>query len=257
MVPLVQPRHSAVVRCQDAPDPRIGTTVGGRWRLDEVLGAGGMATVYAATHRNGNRMAIKVLHAHLLDDAELVARFTKEGRIGNLAGHPGVVRTLDDGMTDDGVPFLLMDLLEGESLDRRIARRGRMHVAEAARVVGDVLDALAAAHASGLVHRDVKPENVFLTNAGEVKLLDFGIARESARGGKGETLVGLVLGTPAFMPPEQARGRWDEVDARSDVWAVGATLFVALTGRLLRDAETPHEELLAAMQTLGRADDRA
>ena len=247
---LVLPRHSAVVRCQGAPDERVGTSIGGRWRLDSILGAGGMATVYAATHRNGSRMAIKVLHAHLLEDAELVARFTKEGRMGNLAGHPGVVRTLDEGVTDDGVPFLLMDLLEGESLDRRIARQGRLQIGEAARVVGDVLDALGAAHAHGLVHRDIKPENVFLTNAGEVKLLDFGIARERARGGKGETMVGLVLGTPAFMPPEQARGRWDQVDARSDVWAVGATLFVALTGRLLRDGETPHEELLAAMQTV-------
>ncbi|HEY6460383.1 MAG TPA: serine/threonine-protein kinase [Polyangiaceae bacterium] len=244
--------RDAVAGAVDAvdADPRVGTTLAGKWTLDAVLGAGGAAIVYAGTHRNGNRVAVKILRPHLLDQPDLVRRFGREGHAGNRVAHPGVVKTLDDGATDDGLPYLVMERLEGESLDRRLARDGTLPLADALRIADAILDVLDAAHAAGLVHRDVKPENVFLAAGGGVKLLDFGIAGGQASGRTSVTLVGIVLGTPAFMPPEQARGRWYEVDARSDLWAVGATLFVALTGRWLRAGETPAEELASAMQPL-------
>jgi serine/threonine protein kinase len=235
----------------------IGSVIAGKWKLEEVLGSGGMAVVYGATHRNGSRVAIKVMRHGAARDDELVGRFTKEGHVGNLVDHPGVVKTLDDGVLGDGIPYLVMERLDGESLEQRVARVGALPLEEALVVVDAVLDALAAAHAAGLVHRDIKPGNVFLARAGGVKLLDFGIARERIFGGQKETIAGLVFGTPAFMPPEQARGRWDDVGPRSDLWAVAATLFVAATGRLLRDGGTPTEELLAALLPLGSMRDRA
>jgi serine/threonine protein kinase len=232
-------------------EERVGTIISGKWRLDAVLGVGACGAVYAATHQNGNRIAIKILRVSASQDPDFVARFVKEGHIGNLVGHPGAVRTLDDGVTADGMPYLVMDLLEGETLESRIARWGPLQAFEALRVVDELLDILSMAHAHGIVHRDLKPANVFLTTAGPVKLLDFGIAHESVLTQAGGTMCGVVLGTPAYMPPEQAFGRWDLVDARSDIWAVGATLFTALTGRPLREGATPQAELIMAAQPLG------
>lgn len=230
----------------DPADARVGTIVGGKWRLDRVLGRGGMATVYAATHRNRSRVAIKILHAH--HHGEIVERFAKEGYLGNVVEHPGAARTLDDGVTDDGAPFLVMELLEGESLHQRLERTGPLPLEEACYVAHQVLDVLAVAHTCQLVHRDVKPENVFLLRNGGVKLLDFGIARERIFAETPGTISGFILGSPGFMAAEQALGHVQEIDARTDLWAVGATLFVAITGRDLRTGRTPEEKLLAAMQ---------
>jgi serine/threonine protein kinase len=241
----------------DDVDARVGTTISGKWRLDRVLGLGACGVVYAATHQNGSRMAIKVLRSSAAQDPDFVARFIKEGHIGNLVGHPGAVRTLDDGLTSDGLPYLVMDLLDGETLEARIARVGAIQASEALRIADELLDVLAMAHAHGVVHRDIKPANVFLTSSGPVKLLDFGIAHERVLGATGGTICGLILGTPAFMPPEQALGRWDCVDTRSDLWAVGATLFTALVGRPLREGQTPQHELVVATQPLGSVCSRA
>lgn len=205
--------------------------------------------MYGATHRTGSHVAIKILHAS--SDEEMSARFSAEAWIGNQLDHPGVVRVLDDGVTEDGSPYLVMDLLEGETLARRIARGGPLSMLEAARVLDAVLDVLEAAHARGVVHRDVKPDNVFLTREGGVKLLDFGIARASAVRGtssRKRTIAGLVLGTLEFMAPEQANGRTDLIDARCDLWSAGATLFVALTERTIRSGETAAEQLAAALR---------
>lgn len=226
---------------------RIGTLVAGRWRLDELLGVGGMAAVYAATHRNGRRAALKILHPTLAQVTDVRERFLDEGYVANRIGHPGTVAVLDDGRCADGAHFLVMDLLEGETLEERLTRAGHcLPAREVLALAAPLLEVLAAAHDKGIVHRDIKPENVFLTTSGEIKLLDFGIARldESPRP---KTQAGLTLGTPPFMAPEQARGRWDEVDARTDLWAVGATMFTLLTGRYVHEAETHNEALLAAM----------
>jgi serine/threonine-protein kinase len=231
-----------------AAKARVGRVLKNKWTLDRLLGAGGMAVVYAATHRNGQRVAIKMLHPDVASDEEIKARFLREGYLANAVGHPGSVRVFDDDTTDDGDPFLVMELLDGETVERRWRRAGpRLDPAEALAIANDVLEVLAAAHARGIVHRDVKPENVFLTRAGAVKILDFGIACLRQPSLTTATLRGVAMGTPVFMPPEQARGRWDEVDARSDLWSVGALLFALLTGRFVHQAETPNEELLAAM----------
>ncbi|MBS2013734.1 MAG: serine/threonine protein kinase [Deltaproteobacteria bacterium] len=241
----------ALASAKQLAQGRIGSTLDGKWTLDALLGYGGSAAVYAATHRNGKRAAVKILHAHCAADAHLVARFLREGYMANKIGHPGVVSVLDDDKAEDGSVYLVMELLDGASLDRH--GRGLappLDVAQALQVADDLLGVLVAAHEKGLVHRDIKPANLFLTAQGELKILDFGIARlaEGLATEGATTQTGMLMGTPAFMPPEQARGRWQEVDARSDIWAVGATLIALMTGRRPRNAaETPAEELLAAM----------
>lgn len=237
---------------QSAARARLGRVLRDKWRLDALLGVGGTACVYAATHRNGSRVAIKMLHRHLTALPSFRERFQREGYVANRVDHPGAVRIHDDDVDDDGCVFLVMDLLEGESIDARWKRSGkRLPLAEVLWVADRVLDVLAAAHARGIVHRDVKPQNLFLTTNGGLKILDFGIARllgsavdEAAAQ---MTQTGAMLGTPGFMAPEQARGRSNLVDAQTDVWALGATMFSLLTGEQLHRAETMNERLLAAM----------
>lgn len=227
---------------------RVGKTLREKWHLDVLLGLGGMAAVYAATHRNESRAAIKVLHPEFTTHPEIRTRFLREGRAANRIGHPGVVRVLDDDVTEDGAVFIVMELLDGESLDARVKRNGgQLLVDEVLAIADQLLDVLAAAHDKGVVHRDLKPENVFLTREGEVKVLDFGIARlRELSSTTGATRTGTSMGTPAYMSPEQARGLWNEVDARSDVWSTGATLFFLLTGRPVHKARTANEALILA-----------
>lgn len=226
---------------------RLGSVLRGRYRLERVLGVGGMATVYAATHaRNKDRVAVKVLHPEIAVDKALRERFLREGYAANSVGHPGTVRVIDDDVADDGSTFLVMDLLEGETLDARWERNGhRLGVAEVAALTIDLLDVLSAAHAKGITHRDLKPENLFLTNDGRLKILDFGVAR-LREASPTRTKSGAVFGTPAYMPPEQALGRVKEVDALSDLWAVGATAFTLLSGRYVHDGQTAEEMLINA-----------
>jgi serine/threonine protein kinase len=226
---------------------RVGTTLRGKYRLDRVLGVGGMAAVFAATHvRNANRVAVKVLHRELAIDADLRARFLREGYAANSVEHPGTVRILDDDTAEDGSVFLVMDLLDGETLEARWERSGRkLGVGEVVTLMRDLLDVLSAAHARGIVHRDIKPENLFVTRDGRIKVLDFGIARLH-EGTTTTTQSGAVFGTPAFMAPEQALGRTSEVDARTDVWAVGATAFTLLSGRYVHRGETAAEMVVRA-----------
>jgi serine/threonine-protein kinase len=225
---------------------RVGEVLKDKWTLDRLLGVGGMAAVYAATHRNKKRVAVKVLLPELANDPEVRARFVHEGYAANTIEHPGAVSVLDDDVADDGAPFLVMELLEGETLDARWERKGRkLEVIEVLTVTDQLLDVLGAAHTKGIVHRDIKPENLFLTREGKLKILDFGIARilEAARS-KNETRAGFVMGTPAFMAPEQAMAKWDEVDGRTDLWAVGATMFTLLTGQHVHEAGTGNEQLI-------------
>lgn len=228
---------------------RVGTVVNGKWQIDARIGSGGMATVYSATHRNGHRAALKMLHQQLSRDASIRARFLREGYVGNAVGHEGVVKVQDDGVTEDGCAFLVLDLLEGDTIEaRRISLGGALPIDEVLEIADQALDALAAAHDKGIIHRDLKPDNVFLCNDGRVKLLDFGLARmkDLQLNGAEATKTGVTIGTPEFMPPEQAQGRRDEVDARSDVWGLGATLFTAMTGKYVHDANTLHEQLIAS-----------
>jgi hypothetical protein len=234
---------------------RVGATLRGKWRLDALLGVGGMSAVYAATHRNGTRAAVKVLHAVFSDEVRARQRFAWEGRVANAVGHPGVVRVLDDDVADDGALFLVTELLEGETLDaRREHAGGRLPQDEVLIVFDSVLDALAAAHERGIVHRDLKPENLFLTRDGRVKLLDFGIARLRESPGESRlTQAGDLFGTPEYMAPEQARGLWDEVDAKSDLFSLGASMFHVVSGVVVHEGQTVNELLLQAMTSQARA----
>jgi serine/threonine protein kinase len=227
---------------------RVGGKINNKWRLDVLLGVGGSAAVYAATHRNGNRVAIKMLHAHLSLDEVIRTRLQQEGYAANLIDHPGAVRILDDDRSEDGSVFLVMELLAGEGLDARLKRKGwRLPRAEALGITFGLLEVLAAAHAKGVIHRDIKPDNVFVTREGQIKVLDFGIARVlDLPPGVNRTRNGALFGTLGFMAPEQALARSHEIDARTDLWAVGATLFTLLSGRLVHEAPTANEQLVNA-----------
>src|SRR4051812_20972286 len=213
-----------------------------------------MANVYSATHRNGSRVALKILHKDLSNDPSIAERFKREGYFANAIGHPGIVRAIDDDVTEDGCAFLVMELLEGETLEERRNRKGgKLTLAEVLGIADAVLDVLGAAHARDVLHRDMKPGNVFITSAGDVKLLDFGVARwNDGKSSSDMTGLGMVLGTPAYMPPEQALGRREDVDVKSDLWAVGATLFVVLSGETVHPGGDAKAKLIATARTAAR-----
>lgn len=229
-------------------EARVGTTLCDKWQLEKLLGVGGTASVYSASHRNGKRAAVKVLHPELSAQQQFRDRFLREGYVGNRIEHEGAITVYDDDVTEDGCSMLVMDLLEGENLEARRDRKGGVLGAlEVLSLTDEVLDTLRAAHARGVVHRDIKPENLFVTTENRIKLLDFGIARIDIIDDPGKTLAGIAMGTPAFMPPEQASARWDAVDAQSDLWALGASMFTLLTGRYVHEGETVNESLAMAV----------
>lgn len=236
---------NANVEPDELAQRRIGELLSEKWRLEKLLGVGGMAAVYAAKHVNNDRAAaIKVLHVEASLNAEIKRRFLREGFIANKVQHPGAVAVLDDGVTSDGAAYIVMELCQGETLQEVLEREGTCDEATVLRWAEALLDVLALAHQEGIVHRDLKPENVFVLRDGSVKVLDFGVARIESLSDH-RTQAGLVLGTPAFMPPEQARGQ--TVDGRSDLWALGAIMVTALTGKRVREANTTQECLFLAM----------
>jgi len=239
---------------------RLGTKLADRYTLVRLLGMGGMATVYEATDRTGPSVALKLLHESLSGDPDVERLFRREARLANTIAHAGVIPVVDHGVSDDGCVFLAMPLLRGETLNTRAARAGGTLPPEEVFVIGHaVLEALAAAHAGKIVHRDLKPSNIFVTRDGAVKVLDFGIARFfDIEGAATATASGVVLGTPAFMAPEQALGRAREVDGRSDLWGLGATLFTLLSGRYVHDGVGAGElAVLAATKPARRLADVA
>jgi eukaryotic-like serine/threonine-protein kinase len=229
---------------------RVGQILRGKWRLDALLGVGGSACVYAATHRNGKRGAVKLLRPELATNDEAKRRFLREGYVANRIEHPGAVAVLDDDTAEDGSAFLVMELLEGQTLEDYSRGRsgGRVTPSDAALIADKLLDVLVAAHDKGIVHRDLKPENIFLTLHGDVKILDFGTARLNENSNAGRmTEVGHIMGTPSFMPPEQALGHNAQIDGRTDLWALGAILYYVLSAKLVHSAETLNKVLLSAM----------
>ncbi len=221
-----------------APSTRqelIGETIDGKYRVRSVIGMGGMGTVLAAEHiAIGRPVAIKVLHLSQLHKERAVRRFHREARAAGTIGHPNICEAYDVGDLPDGSPYLVMERLVGETLGARLAAEGQLEVDLAVELFSQVLEGLVAAHRKGIVHRDVKPENVFITHpvghADIVKVLDFGISMLPISASE-ESSGGLVMGTPHYMAPEQAGGERD-LDGRVDVYSCGVMLYQALTGRL-------------------------
>ncbi|MBX3188048.1 MAG: serine/threonine protein kinase [Labilithrix sp.] len=229
-------------------EARVGETLNAKWSLEQLLGVGGMGAVFAAKHRNGSRAAVKLLHAELARDTGIRERFLREGKIANRVDHPARVPITDDDVSDAGEPFLVMELLEGETLNQARHRSGgKLSLEETLRIFDTVLDLLAECHAVGVVHRDIKPGNIFITQSGDVKVLDFGVARmREPTPGVEATRMGTAIGTPSYIAPEQALGLLTQVDGRSDIFSVGACMHVALTGKRLNVARTEAESFVMA-----------
>ena len=220
----------------DTEQPRLdGRRLTDRYVLEEELASGGMGTLWLATDEVlGRSVAIKVLHDHLAQDEELLERFRMEAVAAARLSHPAVVRVFDTG-TSEGVVFIVMELVDGRTVSELLAERGPLPPSEAAGVARGVLLALAHAHREGVIHRDVKPGNILVGRGEQVKLADFGIAK-AAFAEEDLTTTGNLLGTSRYLSPEQVTG--GEVDARSDLYALGVVLYEMLTGRPPFEAET-------------------
>ncbi|MGE0546180.1 MAG: serine/threonine-protein kinase [Kofleriaceae bacterium] len=212
-----------------------GSELGG-YRIVRQIGAGGMGTVWLAEHvKLGRKAALKVLHPSFSHQPDVVTRFFNEARAATAIPDPGIVQVFDFGHSADGIPYIVMELLEGEALDRRLHRLGGLPIADSLRILRQVASTLGLAHQRGIVHRDIKPENIFLVRDPEVaggeraKLLDFGIAKLLGEQTNNQTQTKTVIGTPLYMSPEQCRGTGN-VDQRSDVYSMGCVLFRLVTG---------------------------
>jgi eukaryotic-like serine/threonine-protein kinase len=225
-------------------DLLIGRTLDGKYRLEAKLGAGGMGAVYRASHvPSGTMYAVKVLHTALVGDAASVARFRREAETAARVHHANAIAVNDFGVTADHINYIVMELFEGESLRDRLRHEGKLRLEEACEVARQLCAALQAMHAEGIVHRDVKPENIFIARTQEaglsVKILDFGIAKVISESGSFPALThhGAVVGSPHYLSPEQCNG--DDLDSRSDVYSLGVVLYEMLTGVVPFTAATP------------------
>ncbi len=210
-----------------------GRLLDSRYELREVVGAGGMAEVWRGVdHRLGRVVAVKVLRAELARDEELQTRFRREAQSVAALNHPSIVAVYDTGVESRGglsIPFMVMEFVRGQTLRQILGEQGPVRADQAQKMTAQVLRALAYSHRCGIVHRDIKPGNIMLTPSGEVKVMDFGIARALAADQSSLTGTSAVVGTAQYLSPEQARG-W-AVDARSDVYSTGCLLYELLAGR--------------------------
>jgi hypothetical protein len=228
----------------------LGTTLAGRYRLDRILGEGGMATVFGGTDLLLNRpVAVKLLHRGLAGDPAVLARFWREAQAAAAISHPNVVAAYDFG-EHDGTSFIVLELAGGEPLNELVAREGPLPPERAVAIISGVCGALHAAHARGLVHRDIKPGNVMVGPGDAVKVMDFGLA-QAAEVACGLTDPGTVVGTAYYLSPEQAMG--GEADARSDLYAVGVCLYELLTGERPFSGSTPPDIAIQHVSATPRA----
>jgi tRNA A-37 threonylcarbamoyl transferase component Bud32 len=239
------------MQCTRAEE-RVGTLLAGRYRLEGILGEGGQAVVYRATHAwTGRSVAVKLLRPEHARDRHLVMRFLREARTASTLVHPNVVAILDMGADEDGDVHLAMELVEGRSLGAILDREQRLEPSRAITLLRPIVDALALAHRSGIVHRDIKPDNILIGDRGDgvVRpiLLDFGTAKSTTSTWGNATQVGAIIGTPFYMSPEQTEGAAD-VGPPSDVWSMGVLLYRCLSGSLPFFASSPSSLLLAIIR---------
>jgi serine/threonine-protein kinase len=234
--PTEPPATAAPRAALSAGRYNAGSIISGKYQLLEVLGEGGMGSVWLAKNRTLDvDVALKLMRSELAEDVDGIAeRMLQEARAAACIGHPAIIQVYDFGFTEHGDPFIVMELLRGESLSSALRRRSRVSPTRAVQTLLPIIDALAAAHGRGIVHRDLKPENIFLSRpAGQrlqPKVLDFGIAKLEQRAAERLTRDGAVIGSPAYMSPEQLRGDRG-VDARADIWALTIVLYQMITGR--------------------------
>ena len=252
---LVCPRDATPLVSDDeaAADPRIGALLGDTYQIVRTIGEGGMGRVYEARHLRlkERRFAVKALHTELAKNPEMSARFLREASIASSIKHANVVDVFDVHHLADGTPYLVGEYLEGEELADYVGRQGPLEPRLAAKVGRQVCQALAAAHAGGVIHRDMKPENIFVLASSiaevesgasrtlQVKVIDFGISKAGTSDAL--TRTGVIMGTPSYMSPEQARGQ--QVDARADIYAVGACLYFMVTGKRPFEGDDPTSTL--------------
>ena len=213
----------------------VGSVLGGSYRITRLIGQGGMGAVYEGVQtRLERRVAVKLMARELSSNPEAIARFRREAEVTSQIGHPHIVQVFDFGQAPGGEPYIVMEYLEGEDLEKRIQRVGQLPLAAASQIVRQVSSALSATHAKGIVHRDLKPANVFLLSVeGEtdfVKVVDFGISKVRSASTK-LTAALAVMGTPNYMAPEQAAGRVNDIDARTDQWALACIAYELVAGR--------------------------
>lgn len=233
----------------------IGKMVGGRYKVLKQLGEGGMGQVYLAEHvRMKRKSAIKIMRPALVHEPEALQRFTREAENASKISHPNVAGIFDFGETDEGLVYLAMEFIDGESLSATLKREVAMHPVVAADIIAQASDALQAAHDLGILHRDIKPDNVMVSQRNDgtfvVKLVDFGIARTMDRGAQQVTRTGFAVGTPEFMSPEQLSG--DVLDARSDQYSLALVAFITLTGHDAFANSNSKESLIARLTSRPR-----
>jgi serine/threonine-protein kinase len=224
-----------------ASDPHVGRVLDGRYRVLRLIAKGGMGSIYEAEHEAiGQRVALKVMHTALTGDDGVLSRFANEARAAAMLGHPGIIKCIDVGDTDDGTPYLVLELLEGRDLEAELRARGALPIHEAISIAIEVAAAVGCAHRAGIIHRDLKPDNVFLLARPEptasLKVLDFGISKfTNGLSAAPPTKTGTVLGTPNYMAPEQIHDS-SKADARADVYGLGALLYQMLAGKMAFEA---------------------
>ncbi len=251
----VCPRDATELVDADSSEDRdelVGQTLSQTYTLLRVIGEGGMGRVYEARHTRigSKRFAIKMLHPEFARQPEVLTRFQREAEVAASVQSPYVVDVYDVDRTQDGRPFIVGEFLDGKEFASYLDDVGKMPVGPAVRIVRQICKALTAAHAKGVVHRDMKPENVFLTGNLErpiAKVIDFGISKMGDAPGTALTKTGMIMGTPSYMAPEQARG--ERVDHLADVYAVGAILYCAVTGQRPFDRGDPTATLTAVLTT--------
>ena len=241
------PRDGTALRSSNAQADLIGSIVAERYHILKKLGEGGMGTVYLAEHvKMGRKAALKVMNPGMNSDPDAIARFNREAANASRLNHPNVCGIYDFGETPEGLIYLAMEFIEGESLTSLIEKNGFLPAPRAASIIHQAADALAVAHDYGIVHRDLKPDNIMIAKGRDgsdmVKVVDFGIAKASSSDAQKVTKTGLVVGTPEYMSPEQLAG--DKLDGRSDIYSLGLVAFNCLTGTLPFQSNSAQEAMI-------------